>query len=77
MDRELYNSPLNTRYASREMSHIFSDMEKFKTFRILWTELAKAEMELGLNISSSQIKELEENIDNIDFEKAAEYEKRT
>lgn len=75
MDRELYNSPLNTRYASREMSHIFSDMEKFKTFRILWTELAKAEMELGLNISSSQIKELEENIDNIDFEKAAEYEK--
>ncbi|MDY2987860.1 MAG: adenylosuccinate lyase [Peptoniphilus sp.] len=75
MDRELYNSPLNTRYASREMSHIFSDMEKFKTFRILWTELAKAEMELGLGISLDQIKELEENIDNIDFEKAAEYEK--
>lgn len=75
MDRELYNSPLNTRYASREMSHIFSDIEKFKTFRILWTELAKAEMELGLGISLDQIKELEENIDNIDFEKAAEYEK--
>lgn len=75
MDRELYNSPLNTRYASREMSHIFSDIEKFKTFRILWTELAKAEMELGLGISLDQIKELEENIDNIDFEKAAKYEK--
>ncbi|MBL7575350.1 adenylosuccinate lyase [Peptoniphilus asaccharolyticus DSM 20463] len=75
MNREVYNSPLNTRYASKEMSYIFSDIEKFKTFRTLWTELAKAERELGLNITLDQIKELEENIDNIDFDKAAEYEK--
>lgn len=75
MDRNIYNSPLNTRYASREMSQIFSEFEKIKTFRKLWTELARAESELGLNISKEQIRELEDNIENIDFERAAQYEK--
>lgn len=74
MDRTIYNSPLNSRYASKEMSNIFSDMEKFKTFRVLWTELARAEKELGLEITNEQIKELESNIENIDFEVAANYE---
>lgn len=73
--RNIYQSLLNTRYSSYEMSHIFSDETKFHTFRRLWTELARAEKELGLNITEEQVRELEENIENIDFERAKEYEK--
>lgn len=76
MRLDIYQNPLNTRYASYEMSNIFSDETKFRTFRKLWVELARAEKELGLEISDSQIKELEDNIDNIDFELAKEYEKK-
>ncbi|WP_036730650.1 adenylosuccinate lyase [Peptoniphilus mikwangii] len=75
MNRDIYQNPLNTRYSSYEMSHIFSEENKFKTFRRLWVELAKAEAELGLNITLEQIRELEENIDNIDFELAEKYER--
>lgn len=75
MKRETYESPLNTRYASFEMTNIFSDDSKFSTFRRLWTELARAEMELGLPINESQVKELEDNIENIDFEMAARFER--
>lgn len=75
MTRDIYESPLNKRYASYEMTNIFSDDSKFQTFRRLWIELAKAEKELGLNITDEQIKELEDNITNIDFEMAAKYEK--
>lgn len=73
--RNTYNSPLNTRYASKEMSYIFSDEKKFKTWRKLWVALAEGERELGLNITEEQINELRENIDNIDFELAAAREK--
>lgn len=73
--RDTYNSPLNTRYASKEMSYIFSDEMKFKTWRKLWVALAEGEKELGLNITDEQIKELKDNIDNIDFELAEAKEK--
>ncbi|NEU06160.1 MULTISPECIES: adenylosuccinate lyase [Clostridium] len=73
--RNLYNSPFNKRYSSKEMSFIFSDEMKFKTWRKLWVALAKAEKELGLNITDEQIKELESNIDNIDFDIAEKKEK--
>ena len=75
MKRDIYQSPLNTRYASYEMSHIFSEEKKFKTFRKLWLELAKAQRELGLEITKGQIEEMEENLENIDFELAKKYEK--
>lgn len=73
--RDTYNSPLNTRYASKEMSYLFSEEKKFKTWRKLWVALAEGEKELGLNITEEQIKELRENIDNIDYELAAAREK--
>ena len=72
-----YINPLNDRYASSEMSYIFSPKFKFKTWRKLWVVLAETEKELGLNfITDSQIKELKDNIDNIDFEMAYEFEKK-
>lgn len=73
---EFYENPLNTRYSSDEMKRIFSSDFKFSTWRKLWLALAEAEQELGLNITDEQIKELRDNVDNIDFELAKEYEKK-
>lgn len=73
--RNIYNTPLNTRYASKEMSYIFSDDMKFSTWRKLWVALAEGEKELGLNITEEQLNELRENIDNINYEEAIKKEK--
>ena len=70
-----YISPLSERYASKQMQYIFSQEKKFKTWRRLWLSLAKAERELGLDISQEQIEELENNIDNLNIDVAKEREK--
>lgn len=75
MSRDTYENPLITRYASREMSYIFSDESKFSTWRKLWVALAEAEKELGLNITDEQIDEMRTNIYNIDYDLAARKEK--
>ncbi|MCY6356656.1 adenylosuccinate lyase [Clostridium sp. ZS2-4] len=75
MVRNVYNTPLTSRYASSEMSYLFSDEMKFKTWRKLWVALAESEKELGLNISQEQINELKSNIENINYEVAVEKEK--
>lgn len=74
-NKESYISPLSTRYASREMQHIFSEDFKFRTWRRLWIALARGEKELGLNITDEQIAEMEANRDNINYEVAEEREK--
>lgn len=73
--RDIYNTPLNSRYASKEMSYIFSDDMKFSTWRKLWVALAEGEKELGLNITQKQIDELKANIYNINYEDAIKKEK--
>ena len=73
--KQKYISPFSTRYASGEMQYIFSEDFKFKTWRKLWIALAKAEKELGLSITDEQIKELEANAENINFDVAEEREK--
>lgn len=75
MSHEIYQNPLNTRYASREMSSIWSAQTKHGTWRKLWVALAEAEQELGLEISERQIAELRAHVDDIDFEVAANYER--
>lgn len=70
-----YISPFSTRYASEDMQYIFSNDNKFKTWRKLWVALAKAEKLEGLNITDEQIKELEENVDNINYDVAIKREK--
>jgi len=75
MSRETYENPLITRYASKEMSFIFSDDKRFSTWRKLWIALAEGEKELGLNITDEQINEMKENIYNIDYDLAAKKEK--
>lgn len=73
--RNSYVNPLCTRYASDEMKFIFSDDNKFSTWRKLWVALAESEMELGIeNISIEQIDEMKAHITDIDYDKAKEYE---
>lgn len=76
MNHNEYVNPLISRYASRQMSGIWSAQKKHSTWRRLWVALAECEQELGLEISDEQIAEMRANVDNIDFEKAAAHEKR-
>lgn len=67
-DKTLYSSPLNTRYASKEMSYIFSEENKFRLWRKLWVALAESQMEMGLNITRDQVEELKKYQDDINYE---------
>ena len=73
--RNLYSTPLNSRYASKEMSFIFSDDMKFSTWRKLWVALAESEKELGLHITDEQIEELKAHIYDINYDEAQKREK--
>ena len=73
--RDGYQSPLSTRYASREMQWVFSEDFKFRTWRRLWIALAKAEQSLGLAITDEQIEEMTAHQDDINYEVAEAREK--
>lgn len=75
MSRERYESPFCTRYASAEMQYLFSPDKKFKTWRKLWIALAKAEKELGLQITDEQIAELETHAEDVNYDVAEQREK--
>jgi adenylosuccinate lyase len=71
-----YQSPFSTRYASKEMSALFSDRHRYITWRKLWIELAKAEKALGLSISDQQIRSMEAHINELDLNLVSDYEKK-
>ena len=70
MNPNQYDNPLISRYASPEMSALWSPRRKFGTWRRLWVALAEAEAELGLPITRQQIEQLKAHVDDIDFEAA-------
>ena len=74
-DYTIYNNPLITRYASKEMQHAFSDEKRFRLWRKLWIALAESEMELGLPITQAQIDEMKKCADDINYDVAENYEK--
>ena len=74
--KNTYETPLNSRYASREMQYIFSPDRKFTTWRKLWVALAESEMEMGLPVTQAQVDELKAHIDDIDYENARRHEER-
>lgn len=76
MNHSIYQNPLNTRYASAEMSGIWSAQAKHSWWRKLWVALAESEQSLGLDITDAQINELRAHVDDIDFEVAARYERQ-
>ena len=69
-EHDTYEHPLVQRYASKEMSFLWSPQKKFRTWRLLWIALATAEHELGLDISEEQIAEMRAELDNIDWKYA-------
>ncbi len=77
MNRDIYQEPLVGRYTSREMQELFSERNKFTTWRKCWVALAEAQFELGLAdiITQDMITELRNNINNIDYDVAAAKEK--
>lgn len=74
-EKTCYTSPLVERNASPEMAALFGAQKKFSTWRRLWLELAKAQKKLGLDIRKNQIDQMARHLDDIDFAKAARYEK--
>ena len=72
---DIYENPLITRYASKEMSECFSDDKKYGLWRRLWIALAESEKELGLPITDEQIAEMEKYKDDINYETEAEFER--
>jgi len=76
---DTYENPLTTRYASNEMSGLFSARTKFTTWRKLWLWLAEAEKELGLPIPDASLEALRAHLVPSDEEIAAadRYERDT
>ena len=75
MLKQIYESPLSSRYASERMQYIFSPDFKFLTWHRLWLALAENEMKLGLGVTAEQVEELRENLEVIDYEAAGRYER--
>ena len=75
LSHDIYDNPLISRYASREMAQLWSAQRRHATWRTLWVTLAECEQQLGLNITDGQIAELKAHIDDIDFDAANRYER--
>ncbi|MGQ9913939.1 MAG: adenylosuccinate lyase [Thermogutta sp.] len=71
-----YDNPLLSRYASETMSEIFSPRRRIRTWRQLWVILAESQRELGLPITQEQIDAMKRGLDEIDWQRAADYEHR-
>ena len=72
-DRDRWDNPLAARYASAEMTGLWSDNHRYSLWRRVWLALAESEAELGLPISPHQLAEMRAHLDTIDFVKAADY----
>ena len=75
-DNEIYQNPLVGRYSSEQMLRIFSPQFKFGTWRRLWLALAEGQAALGLPVKENQLRQMRAHLDDIDFTKAARYEKK-
>lgn len=73
--RNVYRSPLVARNASPEMAELFGERTKYVIHRKLWLALAEAQKELGLPITEKQLRQLRDNVENIDFQAADKYER--
>ncbi|MDK9707727.1 MAG: adenylosuccinate lyase [Desulforhopalus sp.] len=77
MSREIYQEPLVSRYTSLAMQKLFSEKTKFTTWRKCWLALAESQYELGLTdlVTEEMLNEMRANLENIDYEIAAQKEK--
>lgn len=75
-DHDRYEHALTARYASPEMSALFSPRHRYTTWRNIWIALAEAQREMGLPIRAAQIKAMRAARDQIDFAAATRYERK-
>ena len=76
MTHDRYSSPLAERYASAAMLTLWSPQTRHGLWRRLWVALAEAEHDLGIDVPPAAVSEMRQHVDDIDFAKVAEYEKR-
>lgn len=76
MSHAQYRSPLAERYASKAMLELWSPQTRHGLWRRLWLALAEHERALGVDISAEAVAQMAAHLDDIDFAKVAEYEKR-
>ena len=75
-DYSKYTSPFSWRYGSDEMRKIFSEENKYKLWRKIWVELARAQHKEGI-VGKEELEDLEKNQDNLEIERIWEIEKDT
>lgn len=83
-DHNAYDNPLITRYAGQAMIELWGPQRKHSIWRQLWIALAEAQHELGMTaedgksprISAAQLVEMREHVNDIDFDRVAEHERR-
>ncbi len=75
-DSTVYENPLITRYASREMARLWSTEHRSQLWRRLWIVLAESQQQLGLPISDAQLDQLRNFEKQVDLEAVASYERR-
>ena len=75
-DEKVYDNPLVSRYASSEMSYIWSPEHKFRLWRRFWLALAEAERDLGLPITRKQLAEMRQHLEDINYQAARRYERQ-
>ena len=68
MSHDSYASPLGSRYASRAMLELWSPKIRYGLWRRLWLTLAESERELGVDIPSEAIDQMQAHLDDIDFD---------
>jgi adenylosuccinate lyase len=73
---ERYQNPLVERYASAEMSRIFSDAYKFGTWRRLWLALAESQAALGLEVPESAIAAMRSHLNDFDMDRVSQLERK-
>ncbi len=58
------------------MLELWSPATRYGLWRRLWLALAESERELGVKIPEEAIRQMRANLDNVDFDAVAKYEKR-
>lgn len=71
-----YGSPFSWRYGSDEMRKIFSEENKYRLWRKIWVELARAQSKEGL-VGKEELEDLEKNQEDLDIDRIWEIEKDT
>jgi adenylosuccinate lyase len=70
---DIYLSPFSWRYGSDEMRSIWSEVNKRRIWRQIWTALAEVQAEFGL-VTAEQAADLRAHVNDIDVPRALEIE---